>query len=177
MIYQQALWALGNGTTLENNISVLCANKHQKVLNKDKHLPSYMQRRDNQPLAYAFDTLELSQKFIKNELYNKVIDSVKLFDDNQMLYKYKKTPIRFPITDKIYSENLILKDDNLLTDFFLTTQTQLMYITDIYEEEKGFDVNATMIDVLRNADITIEHQHILLDRLEANYKIDAHGLH
>jgi hypothetical protein len=174
---QQALWAIGKGTTLENNISVLCANKYQKVIGKNKHLPSYMQRRDNQPLAYAFETLELSQKFIENELYNKIIDSAKLFDDNQMLYKYKKTQSKFPITELVYSQNLVLKDDDLLTDFFLTTQTQLMFITDIHEEEEGFDVNATMIDVLRDAKLTVEHQHIFLDRLESNYKIDGRGIH
>ena len=72
----------------------------------------------------------------------------------------------------MYGVNLIKKDDDILTDFFLTTQTQLMFIHKIQEHTDGFDVDATLIDILENTDITIDHQHIFLDRLEANYKIN-----
>ena len=167
-----SLWALGTGSMRTHNISVLCANMYEKKLNTNKNLPTYMQRKDNLPLAYSFETLDLASDFIKHELYNKHIDSVRMFEDNQMLYKYKKTTVETPLKDVLYSVNLIQKDDDVLTDFFLTTQTQLMFITDIHEEDSGFDVNATLIDILENTDISIDHQHIFLDRLESNYKID-----
>ena len=167
-----SLWALGTGSMCAHNISVLCANMYEKKLNMDKTLPTYMQRKDNQPLAYSFESLDLAKDFIKHELYNKHIDSVKIFDNNQMLYKYKKTTVETPLKDVLYSVNLIQKVDDVLTDFFLTTQTQLMFVTEIHEDDSGFDVNATLIDILENTDISIEHQHIFLDRLESNYKID-----
>lgn len=169
-----SLWALGTGSMHAHNISILCANMYEKKLNTNKNLPTYMQRKDNLPLAYSFQNLELANDFIKHELYNKHIESVKMFDNNQMLYKYKKTTVETPLKDMIYSVNLTQKDDDVLTDFFLTTQTQLMYVTEIHEHEddSGFDVNATLIDILENTEIGIDHQHILLDRLESNYKID-----
>jgi hypothetical protein len=171
-MYKPSLWALGTGHTKTDNISVLCANMHKKAVQQNNNLPSYMQRRDNLPLAYSFETKELAKTFIKHELYNKKIESIKLFDDDQMLCKYKKIHIKHPLKDLVYGVNLIQKDDDILTDFFLTTQTQLMFIHKIQEHIDGFDVDATLIDILENTDITIDHQHIFLDRLEANYKIN-----
>jgi hypothetical protein len=171
-MHRPSLWALGNGHTKTTNVSVLCANMYQKVSETNKNIPSYMQRKDNLPLAYSFETVDLAKEFIRNEIYNNKIDTIKLFDDNQMLCKYQKAKITNPLKELVYSINLISKDDDILTDFFLTTQTQLMFITEIHEDTNGFDVNATLIDLLEHTDITLEHQHILLDRLESNYKID-----